>query len=98
MPHRPDLAPRKKVQRVFFPTCLVVSRPPYSADEVLRLVASQDQGSKHPLAAAIATSAREKGLPLDRAQKFESATGIGVRGLVAGRQLAPGNSALMQTD
>ncbi|RKU04177.1 copper-translocating P-type ATPase [Burkholderia sp. Nafp2/4-1b] len=70
----------------------------HSADEVLRLAASLDQGSEHPLAAAIVAAAREKGLQLDRAEKFESATGIGVRGLVAGRQLALGNTALMQTD
>ncbi|KVL66554.1 copper-transporting ATPase [Burkholderia ubonensis] len=70
----------------------------HSADEVLRLAASVDQGSEHPLAAAIVAAAREKGLQLDRAEKFESATGIGVRGLVAGRQLALGNTALMQTD
>lgn len=70
----------------------------HSADEVLRLAASADQGSEHPLAAAIVAAAREKGLQLDRAEKFESATGIGVRGLVAGRQLALGNTALMQTD
>ncbi|MBY4696548.1 heavy metal translocating P-type ATPase [Burkholderia latens] len=68
------------------------------ADEVLRLAASLDQGSEHPLAAAIVAAAREKGLQLDRAEKFESATGIGVRGLVADRQLALGNTALMQTD
>ncbi len=70
----------------------------HSADEVLRLAASVDQGSEHPLAAAIVAAARQKGLQLDRAEKFESATGIGVRGLVAGRQLALGNTALMQTD
>ncbi|RQX90845.1 heavy metal translocating P-type ATPase [Burkholderia stagnalis] len=70
----------------------------HSADEVLRLAASLDQGSEHPLAAAIVAAAREKGLRLDRAEKFESATGIGVRGLVTGRQLALGNTALMQTD
>ncbi|WP_321783590.1 heavy metal translocating P-type ATPase [Burkholderia pyrrocinia] len=70
----------------------------HSADEVLRLAASLDQGSEHPLAAAIVAAAREKGLKLDRAEKFESATGIGVRGLVAGRQLALGNTALMQAD
>ncbi|KWK85705.1 copper-transporting ATPase [Burkholderia ubonensis] len=70
----------------------------HSADDVLRLAASLDQGSEHPLAAAIVAAAREKRLQLDRAEKFESATGIGVRGLVAGRQLALGNTALMQTD
>nr|WP_260463878.1 heavy metal translocating P-type ATPase [Burkholderia sp. Bp8963] len=70
----------------------------YTADEVLRLAASLDQGSEHPLAAAIVAAARGKDLPLDRAENFESATGIGVRGTVAGRRLALGNTALMQTD
>lgn len=70
----------------------------YTADEVLRLAASLDQGSEHPLAAAIVAAAREKNLTLDRPENFESATGIGVRGLVAGRKLALGNTALMQTD
>jgi len=65
---------------------------------VLHLAASLDQGSEHPLAAAIVAAAREKGGQLDRAEKFESVTGIGVRGLVAGRRLALGNTALMQTD
>lgn len=70
----------------------------YTTDEVLRLAASLDQGSEHPLAAAIVAAAREKKLTLDRTENFESATGIGVRGLVAGRKLALGNAALMQTD
>ncbi|AOJ77559.1 copper-transporting ATPase [Burkholderia ubonensis] len=70
----------------------------FTDEEVLRLAASLDQGSEHPLAAAIVKAAREQGLALDRAEAFESATGIGVRGLVAGRQLALGNTALMQTD
>ncbi|WP_081332318.1 heavy metal translocating P-type ATPase [Burkholderia cepacia] len=70
----------------------------HSADEVLHLAASLDQGSEHPLAAAIVAAAREKGVQLDRAEKFESVTGIGVRGLVAGRRLALGNTALMQID
>lgn len=70
----------------------------YTTDEVLRLAASLDQGSEHPLAAAIVAAAREKKLTLDRTENFESATGIGVRGMVAGRRLALGNTALMQTD
>jgi Cu+-exporting ATPase len=68
----------------------------FSADEVLRLAASLDQGSEHPLAGAIVRAARERGLTLDKPESFESASGIGVRGRVAGRALALGNSALMQ--
>ena len=55
------------------------------ADEVLRLAASLDQGSEHPLADAIVRAARERGLALDKPETFESSSGIGVRGRVAGR-------------
>lgn len=67
----------------------------YSEDEVLRLAASLDQGSEHPLADAIVKAAREKGLVIDKVDNFESSTGIGVRGNVNGKQLALGNTALM---
>ncbi|OHE79379.1 MAG: copper-translocating P-type ATPase, partial [Lysobacterales bacterium GWF1_69_6] len=67
----------------------------WEAGEVLRLAASLDQGSEHPLAAAIVNEARERGLALSEAESFESASGIGVRGRVAGRALALGNHALM---
>ncbi|ABM94607.1 copper-transporting P-type ATPase [Methylibium petroleiphilum] len=70
--------------------------PGFSAEEVLRLAASLDQGSEHPLADAIVRAAREQGLVLDKAEGFESGSGIGVRGLVGGRQLALGNTALME--
>ncbi len=70
--------------------------PGFTADEVLRLAASLDQGSEHPLAEAIVAQARLRGLALTAAQEFESATGIGVRGRVDGRALALGNTALMQ--
>jgi len=68
----------------------------FTAGEVLRLAASLDQGSEHPLADAIVRAAREQGLALDKAEEFESSTGIGVRGRVAGRALALGNTALME--
>jgi Cu+-exporting ATPase len=66
------------------------------ADEVLRLAASLDQGSEHPLAEAIVRAARERGLVLDKPESFDSVSGIGVRGTVAGRSLALGNTALME--
>ena len=68
----------------------------FEADEVLRLAASLDQGSEHPLAAAIVSAAREKKLVLDKPEQFDSASGIGVRGSVAGKALALGNTALME--
>ena len=68
----------------------------FDADEVLRLAASLDQGSEHPLAAAIVMAAREKNLALDKPEQFDSASGIGVRGSAAGKALALGNTALME--
>jgi Cu+-exporting ATPase len=73
----------------------VVTMPGFAEDEVLRLAASLDQGSEHPLAAAIVAAARDKGLVLDKAEGFDSISGIGVRGAVGGKALALGNSALM---
>ncbi|WP_119157796.1 heavy metal translocating P-type ATPase [Caldimonas tepidiphila] len=66
--------------------------------EVLRLAASLDQGSEHPLADAIVQAARARKLVLARVEGFESSTGIGVRGVVEGRRLALGNTALMAGD
>jgi Cu+-exporting ATPase len=63
--------------------------------EVLRLAASLDQGSEHPLADAIVRAARERNLQLEKPENFESGSGIGVHGQVRGRQLALGNTALM---
>ena len=68
----------------------------YPEDEVLRLAASLDQGSEHPLAAAIVAAARQQGLALDKPDRFDSASGIGVRGWVDGEGLALGNTVLMQ--
>ncbi|MEO8118676.1 MAG: heavy metal translocating P-type ATPase [Rhodoferax sp.] len=73
-----------------------VPAPGYEADDVLRLAASLDQGSEHPLAETIVRAARERGMTLDKPENFESGSGIGVRGQVAGRQLALGNTTLMQ--
>ncbi|QOD90776.1 heavy metal translocating P-type ATPase [Lysobacter sp. CW239] len=67
----------------------------FSAEEVLRLAASLDQGSEHPLADAIVAEARRRDLTLETPESFESATGIGVRGKVGGATLAIGNTALM---
>ena len=68
----------------------------FEADEILRLAASLDQGSEHPLANAIVQAARERGLKLEKSENFESASGIGVRADVVGHQLTLGNSAFMQ--
>jgi P-type Cu+ transporter len=67
----------------------------FEETEVLRLAASLDQGSEHPLADAIVRAARERNLSLEKPENFESGSGIGVRGQVGGKQLALGNTALM---
>ncbi|MFZ3286455.1 MAG: heavy metal translocating P-type ATPase [Telluria sp.] len=72
-----------------------IAAPGFTEDEVLRLAASLDQGSEHPLAEAIVRAARERKLALEKAEEFESESGIGVRGKVGGKTLALGNTALM---
>jgi Cu+-exporting ATPase len=74
----------------------VVAAQGAGEQEVLKLAASLDQGSEHPLAAAIVDQARARGLALDRVDDFESSSGVGVRGRIGGQILALGNAALMQ--
>jgi Cu+-exporting ATPase len=71
--------------------------PAHSADDLLRLAASLEQGSEHPLAAAIVSGAKERGVQLAGVAGFESITGKGVTGQVEGRRTALGNRALMET-
>jgi len=73
-----------------------VGAPGFDETEVLRLAASLDQGSEHPLAAAIVAAARERGLSLSKPEQFDSVSGIGVHGTVDGKALALGSTALMQ--
>lgn len=66
-----------------------------SDDEFLRLAASLERGSEHPLAAAIVRGAEERGLTLLQAENFQSRTGQGVLGEVDGRSVALGNKGLL---
>ena len=66
-----------------------------SDDELLRLVATMEKRSEHPLADAIVQYARGRGLALGDAESFESLTGRGAIGVVGGVALAIGNAALM---
>lgn len=74
----------------------VVALSGMEKSEVLRLAASLDQGSEHPLADAIVRASREQGLILEQPENFESGSGIGVQGVVSGHQLSLGNTALME--
>ena len=60
-------------------------------DELLRLVASAERGSEHPLGEAIVVGARERGLELTEAEGFEAVSGGGIRATVEGRSVLIGN-------
>ncbi|WP_448325902.1 copper-transporting P-type ATPase [Sulfitobacter sp. M13] len=64
--------------------------------EVLRLAATLEKGSEHPLADAIVRGAEERGVSLGKADDFEAVTGMGVKGVVDGKAVALGNAKLMQ--
>jgi Cu+-exporting ATPase len=68
-----------------------------SEDELLRLAASLERGSEHPLAEAIVAAAQERKLELTEAVDFEAVTGKGVRGRVDGNAVALGNAKLLDT-
>ena len=63
---------------------------------VLRLAASLERGSEHPLAASIIAGAAERGVKVSTSEEFRSVTGMGVLGRVEGHAVALGNLALMQ--
>jgi Cu+-exporting ATPase len=63
--------------------------------EVLRLAATLEKGSEHPLADAIVAGAEARGVTLGRADDFEAVTGMGVKGVVDGKPVALGNARLM---
>ncbi len=65
------------------------------ADALLALAATLEQGSEHPLAAAIVDAARAKNLALGEVLGFASLTGQGVRGRIDGQELAVGNARLL---
>ncbi|WNJ88480.1 copper-translocating P-type ATPase [Bosea sp. 685] len=64
-------------------------------DELLRLSASLERASEHPLAAAIVAAASERKLGLDKVEDFDSPTGRGVIGKVAGRAVVLGNAGYL---
>jgi Cu+-exporting ATPase len=64
-------------------------------DETLRLAASLERASEHPLATAIIQAAEKKGLSLSQPREFENVPGKGITGLIDGKRVAVGNAALM---
>ena len=73
----------------------VIPADGFEADELLRLAASLERGSEHPLAGAILEAAKEKGLMLGEVQEFNAPTGKGVTGRVDGKRVALGNANLL---
>ncbi|HUU32982.1 MAG TPA: copper-translocating P-type ATPase, partial [Vicinamibacterales bacterium] len=79
------------------PALTTVDTAPDGIDEptLLRLVASLEKVSEHPLATAIVQGAEERGVHTVDAADFQSVTGKGVRGVVEGRKVAVGNAAML---
>jgi len=73
----------------------VIALPPWKDTDLLRLAASMERGSEHPLAGAIVAGAQAQGLEFAEAGDFQSFPGEGVRGTVDGRQVALGNAQLL---
>jgi len=69
----------------------------FAEDELLRLAASLERASEHPLAEAIVRGAEEKGIKLVNAENFQSVTGKGVTGKIDGHRVAAGNVALLES-
>jgi len=81
------------------PKLMTVTSVP-GADEarVLRLAAALEQGSEHPLAAAIVGGAIDRGVQIPKVEQFESVTGKGVRGRVDGHAVVLGNTRLIEEE
>jgi len=77
------------------PRLVTVAARGLEEKELLRLAASLERGSEHPLAAAIVAGADARGVTLAEAKDFRSVTGKGVAGTVDGRRVALGNRALL---
>jgi P-type Cu+ transporter len=70
----------------------------YSADELLRLSASAERGSEHPLGAAIVAAAKEKGLSLAEPRDFQALPGQGISAVIDGASVLLGNRRLMESN
>jgi Cu2+-exporting ATPase len=76
----------------------VVTNGELGDDELLRLVASAERASEHPLAGAIVRGAEQRGLTLTEADSFEAIPGHGLQATLGGRRLAVGNQRLLERD
>jgi P-type Cu+ transporter len=70
--------------------------PGVSEEELIRLAASLERGSEHPLAGAVVGAASDRNLALAKVEHFESVSGKGVTGTIEGRKVVLGNRPMMQ--
>lgn len=73
----------------------ILPQPGFTEDDLLRLAASLERGSEHPLAGAIVRSAQERSLTLTDTQHFAATPGMGISGEVEGRRLLVGTAAFL---
>jgi Cu+-exporting ATPase len=69
----------------------------FDNDEVLRLIATLEKSSEHPLSNAIVNEAKERKIELGKVEDFESITGMGIKGIVDSYSVVIGNSKLMDS-
>ena len=75
----------------------VVTAPGFSADEIVQVTAGLERASEHPLAAAIVRAAEDRDLTIPPATDFQSETGRGVRGVVAGQHVVLGTASMLES-
>ncbi len=68
----------------------------FSEEAVLKMTASLERGSEHPLAEAIVEGAKERKITLSKLAEFEAVTGMGVKGIISGKEVALGNLSMMR--
>jgi Cu+-exporting ATPase len=76
----------------------VLAVPPWSEIDLLRLAASLERSSEHPLAAAVVAGAEGRGIACAPIEQFRSVTGKGVTGTITGRRVAIGTAVFLQND
>ena len=74
----------------------VIAAQSFDQADILKVAASLENSSEHPLASALIAAAKEKGIELFPANDFQSVTGKGILGLVQGKRIGVGSAALMQ--
>jgi Cu+-exporting ATPase len=75
----------------------IVAAPGFDENDILRLAASVERSSEHPLAAAIVRAAKQRNLALATVEEFDAPAGSGVAGKVEGRMVQLGNAAFLQS-